>query len=87
MDRSWRAAQVAWLGPQWEVMVGCGSLAAGRADMLVEKVTELGAWSLRPVLTRHSPYLGANPFSPSLQSLYLLAYALCKLHALLAWYV
>lgn len=51
--------QVAWQGPKWELAVACGSLQGGRADWLIEKCTELGAWSLRPLLTEHSPGIGA----------------------------
>lgn len=52
--------QVPWQGPKWELAVACGSLQSGRADWLVEKSTELGAWSLRPVVTERSP--GIGPF-------------------------
>jgi len=51
-------AQVAWQGPRWEVVAACGSLKGGRADWLVEKCTELGAWSLCPILTARSPSMG-----------------------------
>ena len=50
--------QVEWAGPKWEVVAACFSLKGGRADWLVEKATELGAWGLRPILTVRSPYLG-----------------------------
>ena len=51
---------MAWSGPKWEVVAACFSLKGGRADWLVEKVTELGAWSLRPILTVRSPHLGVH---------------------------
>ena len=51
--------QVPWQGPKWEVAVACFSLKKDRADWLVEKCTELGAWGLRPILTVRSPHLGA----------------------------
>ena len=50
-----------WQGPKWELAVACGSLQSGRADWLVEKCTELGACSFRPVLTQRSPGIGALP--------------------------
>jgi len=39
-------------------VAACGSLKGGRADWLVEKCTELGAWSLCPILTARSPSMG-----------------------------
>lgn len=59
----WLICQVPWQGPKWELAVACGSLQSGRADWLVEKGTELGAWSLRPVLTERSPGIGALPLA------------------------
>lgn len=50
--------QVAWKGPKWEVVVALGSLKGGRAETLVEKISELGAWSLQPLLTTRSPSIG-----------------------------
>lgn len=50
--------QVSWQGPKWELVVACGSLQNSRADYLVEKCTELGAWSFRPLLTERSPGIG-----------------------------
>jgi len=50
--------QVDWEGPRWEVVVALGGLRGGRAETLVEKVTELGAWSLRPLLTNRSRTIG-----------------------------
>ena len=35
-----------------------GGLKGGRADWLVEKATELGAWALRPLLTHRSRTIG-----------------------------
>jgi 16S rRNA (uracil1498-N3)-methyltransferase len=52
--------QVEWQGPKWEVLAACFSLKGGRADWLVEKCTELGAWGLRPMLTIRSPHLGTH---------------------------
>ena len=55
------APQVPWAGPRLELAVGCGGLSAGRSDWLVEKATELGAHSLRPLLCeRTSSALGAE---------------------------
>lgn len=50
--------QVPWEGCKWEIAVACGSLQNSRADWLVEKCTELGAWSLRPIVTERSPGIG-----------------------------
>ncbi len=50
--------QVEWQGPKWEVVAACFSLKGGRADWLVEKCTEMGAWGLRPILSVRSPHLG-----------------------------
>lgn len=50
--------QIPWQGCKWEVAVACGTLQGSRADWLVEKCTELGAWSLRPVITERSPGVG-----------------------------
>ena len=53
-------SQVAWDGPKWEVVVALGSLKGGRAETLVEKISELGAWSLQPLLTSRSPSIGES---------------------------
>ncbi|GAB2292101.1 hypothetical protein Dimus_026353 [Dionaea muscipula] len=37
-----------------------GTLKGGRADWLVEKCTELGASSITPLLTEHSPSISGN---------------------------
>ena len=58
---------MAWAGPKWELAAACFSLKGGRADWLVEKATELGAWGLRPILTIRSPHLGASG-SPTFRS-------------------
>ena len=50
--------QVPWQGSKWEVVVAMGSLKGGRAETLVEKISELGAWSLQPLLTSRSPAIG-----------------------------
>ena len=50
-----------WSGVQWEMAVGCGGLKGSRADWLVEKCTELGARSLRPLLCERSSVVGAQP--------------------------
>ena len=52
------AVQVPWQGCKWGVAVACGSLQGSRADWLVEKCTELGACSLRPIVTERSPGIG-----------------------------
>lgn len=41
-------------GPKILLAVGCCSLKGGRADWLVEKATELGAWGLIPILSSRS---------------------------------
>ena len=56
--------QYPWQGPKWELVAACFSLKGGRADFLVEKAAELGAYSLRPILTVRSPYLGESPNAP-----------------------
>ena len=55
--------QYPWQGPKWELVAACFSLKGGRADFLVEKAAELGAYSLRPILTVRSPYLGEIPIA------------------------
>ena len=55
--------QYPWQGPKWELVAACFSLKGGRADFLVEKAAELGAYSLRPILTVRSPYLGKGPIA------------------------
>ena len=50
--------QVPWQGPKWEIVAACYSLKGGRADFLMEKAAELGAYAVRPILTVRSPYLG-----------------------------
>lgn len=55
--------QVSWEGCKWELAVACGSLPSSRADWLVEKCTELGAWSFRPILTDRSPGIGISAFA------------------------
>ncbi len=50
--------QVPWQGPKWEIVAACYSLKGGRADFLMEKAAELGAFAVRPILTVRSPYLG-----------------------------
>lgn len=73
--------QYPWQGPKWELVAACFSLKGGRADFLVEKAAELGAYSLRPILTIRSPYLGegsmALPRMPQLR-LYCLLGADCQ---------
>lgn len=44
--------------------MACGSLQGSRADWLVEKCTELGACSLRPIITERSPGIGTLLSSP-----------------------
>lgn len=53
--------QVDWQGPKVEVIAAMGGLKGGRAETLVEKVSELGAWSLIPLLTERSPSIGKSP--------------------------
>ncbi|KAH9655547.1 16S rRNA (uracil(1498)-N(3))-methyltransferase [Citrus sinensis] len=45
---------------QWNVFAAFGTLKGGRADWLVEKCTELGAQSVTPLLTEHSPSISEN---------------------------
>ena len=63
--------QYPWQGPKWELVAACFSLKGGRADFLVEKAAELGAYSLHPILTVRSPYLGEGyitfPCTPQLK--------------------
>ncbi|KAL3538777.1 hypothetical protein ACH5RR_002143 [Cinchona calisaya] len=47
---------------QWHVFAAFGTLKGGRADWLVEKCTELGASSVTPLLTEHSPSISENRF-------------------------
>ena len=51
-------SQVAWEGPKWEVVAALGGLKGGRAETLVEKISEVGAWALRPLLTQRSRTIG-----------------------------
>lgn len=53
--------QVPWQGSKWEIVAACYSLKGGRADFLMEKAAELGAFAVRPILTVRSPYLGKPP--------------------------
>ena len=48
------------MGLKWEVVAAMSSLKGGRAETLVEKISELGAWSLTPLLTERSPSIGAS---------------------------
>lgn len=43
-----------WQGPKWVVAAACLTLKGGRADWLVEKATELGAFALLPLVTERS---------------------------------
>ena len=52
--------QELWEGPRWEVVVALGGLRGGRAETLVEKISEIGAWSLRPLLTTRSRTIGIH---------------------------
>ncbi|KAD4179237.1 hypothetical protein E3N88_27828 [Mikania micrantha] len=45
---------------QWHVFAAFGSLKGGRSDWLIEKCTELGASSVTPLLTEHSPSIFEN---------------------------
>ncbi|KAJ8764743.1 hypothetical protein K2173_009135 [Erythroxylum novogranatense] len=47
-------------GIQWHVFAAFGTLKGGRADWLVEKCTELGAYSLTPLLTERSRSISDN---------------------------
>ena len=47
-----------WAGARWTVAAACGSLKGGRADWLVEKASELGAFALLPLLCERSPAVG-----------------------------
>jgi 16S rRNA (uracil1498-N3)-methyltransferase len=53
-----------WKGPEVHVISGCGSLTCSRADMLIEKCTELGARVFSPLLSERSPTLGKMPKTP-----------------------
>ncbi len=43
-----------WVGPRWVVCAACTTLKGGRAEWLAEKVTELGAYCLVPLVTERS---------------------------------
>jgi len=47
-------------GVKWNLCVASGSLKGSRGDWLVEKATELGAWSFQPILTDHSSKMGGH---------------------------
>ncbi|GMH32686.1 hypothetical protein BSKO_00520 [Bryopsis sp. KO-2023] len=49
-----------WVGPKLELAVACGGLKGGRGDWLVEKATELGAFSLIPLLSSRSQIVGGR---------------------------
>jgi len=51
---------VPWAGPKLELAVACGTLQGGRADWMVEKATELGAWAIRPLETERSTAPGGK---------------------------
>ena len=64
-----------WSGPRLELAVGCSGLSASRSDWLVEKATELGARSLRPILSeRKSSVLGAGSTQRSRQRYFVLTF-------------
>lgn len=46
--------QEQWTLPKWTLAVAMSDLSASRADWLVEKATELGAWALLPFISQHS---------------------------------
>lgn len=56
---------VPWSGPRLDVVAACGSLKGGRSDWLIEKATELGAFSVIPLLTANSPQLGGSTAAKS----------------------
>lgn len=45
---------VPWRGSRWVVAVACTTLKGGRAEWLVEKLTELGAFMMVPLVTQRS---------------------------------
>ncbi|QDZ25231.1 RNA methyltransferase [Chloropicon primus] len=49
-----------WKGLKWVLCVAGGSVKGQRGDWLVEKATELGAWSFQPLLTDHSSRMGSQ---------------------------
>lgn len=51
---------IPWSGPRLELVVACGGLKGGRSDWLIEKATELGAFSIIPLLTANSAQLGGG---------------------------
>ena len=51
---------LAFSGVQWKLCVASGSIKGQRGDWLVEKATELGAFSFQPLLTDHSPRIGGG---------------------------
>lgn len=56
-----RRLQAPWTGPKWQVTAGFGLLKGGRADWMVEKCTELGAHSVRPLVSHHVHAAGGGP--------------------------
>ncbi|GLI69139.1 hypothetical protein VaNZ11_013696 [Volvox africanus] len=51
-----------WQGSRWVVAVACTTLKGGRAEWLVEKLTELGAYMMVPVITERSQAGGKAKF-------------------------
>ncbi|KAG2450154.1 hypothetical protein HYH02_000256 [Chlamydomonas schloesseri] len=54
-----------WAGPRWVLAVACTTLKGGRAEWLVEKATELGAFMLVPLVTERSQAGGKAKFRTS----------------------
>lgn len=51
-----------WVGARWVVCAACTTLKGGRAEWLAEKVTELGAYCLVPLVTERSQAGGKAKF-------------------------
>eukprot|EP00198_Chlamydomonas_reinhardtii_P013936 XP_001703273.1 hypothetical protein CHLREDRAFT_205517 [Chlamydomonas reinhardtii] len=59
------ASHQRWSGPRWVLAVACTTLKGGRAEWLVEKATELGAFMLVPLVTERSQAGGKAKFRTS----------------------
>lgn len=60
IEASHTPSQSPWFGPRWEVAAGFGLLKGSRADWLVEKCSELGAHSVRPLVSQRVHAAGAG---------------------------
>ncbi|KAK9821346.1 hypothetical protein WJX74_000838 [Apatococcus lobatus] len=70
--------QEKWALPKWTLAVAMSDLSASRADWLVEKATELGAWSLLPFISQHTHKGGADRSTKKMDRWRSLSLAACK---------